>query len=73
MTLKELFSVEYRVDLDLSMKDIVYTDEIKYKFIDLFQSEEVILYYLEQLVQVFGWTIQTREEYSDTWNNYISN
>jgi hypothetical protein len=53
------------------MKDIVTTEELKYKFIDLFESEEVILYYLKELVEVFGWKIQTKEDYSETWNDYI--
>lgn len=71
VTLKELFSVEYKTFPDKGMKDIVVTEEIKYKFIDLFESEEVILYYLQQLVQVFGWKIQVKEDYSETWNDYI--
>lgn len=71
ITLKELFSVEYKTLPEKSMKDIVTTEELKYKFIDLFESEEVILYYLKELVEVFGWKIQTKEDYSETWNDYI--
>jgi hypothetical protein len=72
ITLKELFAVDYRLDPDKKAKDIVYTHELKYKFLDLFESEEVILHYVSQLVAAFGWKIQIKEEYSETWNDYIA-
>jgi hypothetical protein len=69
--LKELFAVTYISDPLAKPKDIVYTDEIKYKYIDLFQDQETMHFYVSKLAEVIGWELQIQKPGHDTWENFI--
>lgn len=69
--IKELLSVTYMSDSSLKLKDIVYTDPIKFKFTELFETEEVMLHYIAQIFRKFGWQLQIRKEDSLEWQNYL--
>ena len=58
---KELFSVSYTTDSLATKKDIVYTNEINFKFIDFFEDADVMCFYISKLVEKFKWSLQFKE------------
>lgn len=66
---KELFSVEYIQDPAKESKDTVSTENIKFKFIELFEDETVMISYLRQIFNKVKWTIEFENE-SGNWENY---
>ena len=69
--LKELFSVIYTSNPLDKPKDKVYTDEIKFKFVELFEDDDVMYFYVSRLVDSFGWKLQTQDSEFDNWEEYI--
>jgi hypothetical protein len=66
---KELFSLSYIHNPVENPKDIVYTSLLNFKYIDLFESKEVMLSYLVELFSKTGWKLQ--ESNSDSfWVDY---
>lgn len=68
---KELFSVIYRSDPLAKAKDLVYTEQIVFRSIDLFEDENTICFYLSRLVEKFNWKVQIQESGFDTWEDFI--
>lgn len=69
--LKELFTVTYKSDSLAKPKDKVYTDEIKFKFVELFEDDDVMYFYVSRLVEPLGWRLQTQETEEDSWEDYV--
>jgi hypothetical protein len=69
--LKELFNVIYKTDPLATEKDQVYSEELKFKFLDLFEDESSTVFYIAKLVENFNWKLQIKEEGFDTWEDYI--
>ncbi|NDB81652.1 MAG: hypothetical protein EB127_02700 [Alphaproteobacteria bacterium] len=68
---KELFNVIYKSDPLAKDKDLVYTDEIVFKFTELFEDENTICFYLSRLVDRFNWKVQTQEPGFEIWEDFI--
>lgn len=69
--LKELFTVNYKSNPLEKPKDKVYTDEIKFKFVELFEDDDVMYFYVSRLVELFGWKLETQDSEFDNWEEYI--
>ena len=69
--LKELFNVEYKTNPTLDYKDLVYTSEIKFKFLELFEDENVVSFYIARLVEKFDWKLQIQEPGFEDWEDFI--
>ena len=68
---KELFSVDYIVDPFAKKKDIVYTDEINFKFMEFFEDDEIMSFYISKVVEKFNWSLQIKEDEYSSWENFI--
>lgn len=64
---KELFTFVYNSQKDVSEKDIVSTEEIEISYIDFFEDEEVLLFYLQRLGSTFNWKLETKNFILDKW------
>jgi len=69
---KQLFSVTYISDSNSKPKDIVYTDPIIFKFVELFENDEIMFSYILELFSKIGWKIQFQDETSSSWQDYIN-
>ena len=68
---KELFSVIYKSDPLANAKDLVYTDEILFRSVELFEDESTVCFYLTRLVERFNWKVQVQEPGFDIWEDFI--
>jgi len=68
---KELFNVSYKTNSVPDYKNLVYTEEINFKFLELFEDENVVNFYIARLVEKFNWKLQTQEPGFDTWEDFI--
>lgn len=68
---KELFSVIYKSNSLAKDKDIVYTEQIEFRFTDLFEDETTICFYLSRLIERFNWKLQVQEPGFDIWEDFI--
>jgi hypothetical protein len=69
--LKELFTVTYNSNPLDKPKDRVYTDEINFKFLELFEDDDVMYFYISRLVDLFGWKLETQDSEFENWEEYI--
>jgi hypothetical protein len=69
--LKELFTVTYKSNPLDKPKDRVYTDEINFKFLELFEDDDVMYFYISRLVDLFGWKLETQDSEFENWEEYI--
>jgi hypothetical protein len=67
---KELFTAIYTSDLLAKAKDTVYTEELKFKYIDLFEEEEVMHFYVSKLAEVFSWELQVQNPDTYIWERF---
>jgi hypothetical protein len=68
---KELFSVTYKSDPLAKDKDLVYTEQIILRSVDLFEDENTVCFYLSRLVEKFNWKLQVQEPGFDIWEDFI--
>jgi hypothetical protein len=68
---KELFSVTYKSDPLAKDKDLVYTEQITLRSVDLFEDENTVCFYLSRLVEKFNWKLQVQEPGFDIWEDFI--
>lgn len=68
---KELFSLEYKPNLLVKKNQEVYTDEIHFKFLELFEDEDVMCFYVSQLAEKLNWKLQIQHPGFESWENYI--
>ena len=69
--LKELFTVTYKSNPLDKPKDRVYTDEINFKFLELFEDDDDMYFYISRLVDLFGWKLETQDSEFENWEEYI--
>jgi hypothetical protein len=69
--LKELFTITYKSNPLDKPKDRVYTDEINFKFLELFEDDDVMYFYISRLVDLFGWKLETQDSEFENWEEYI--
>jgi len=69
--LKELFTITYKSNPLDKPKDRVYTDEINFKFLELFEDDDVLYFYISRLVDLFGWKLETQDSEFENWEEYI--
>jgi hypothetical protein len=69
--LKELFTVTYKSNPLDKPKDKVYTDKINFKFLELFEDDDVMYFYISRLVDLFGWKLETQDSEFENWEEYI--
>jgi hypothetical protein len=71
---KELLSITYTSDPNLKYKDIVFSDVIGFKFVELFEDEETMMHYVVELFGKFGWKLQVCSDIPDAdsslWKDY---
>ena len=67
---KELFTVTYTSNPLAKPKDTVYTDELKFKYTELFEDEEVMYFYISKLAEVFNWELQVQNPDNQIWERF---
>ena len=68
---KELFTAEYKVDPLAKKTQQMYTSEVQFKFLELFEDEDVMCFYVNHLVEKLNWKLQIQKPGHESWENFI--
>ena len=67
---RPFFECEYSSSSDKQDAEIVSTGEINFLFTDFFENDDILMFYLYKISELFGWKLELMNYILNKWESY---